>query len=281
MNEVGLSIGEKVYVEPVNKPENQMNIGKCVAMAITENLENIIYCYTGHKIELSYDWLYMNRLVGHQQGEALNVLEGVESIAVNGMLLESEFNYPNVNYQDGVQHLIDAVPQETKDKGMKYALEFKMERIGGYFAVREAIRYLKQGRMLLTSVANIRHEMALCGIERVTEDLYDYTFSNSWEGQPFKTIRGPRDFLSVNDTYMMHVMNPEILDRKKVASVQVDNPNYMLNGKEYTFSKGSDGLDTVPFVKNGRMFVPLDFFRNDNKDLKWNQETLTAEMYNK
>jgi hypothetical protein len=267
---MSLNIGEKVIIEPVNTAENQGSVGKCVAMAICEFLENEIFQITGERIELSYDFIYANRKPTDYQTEKLFTEQAFKNIAEGGICLESVFKVDNVKYPE-IKKYFDAIPKEIRESAKKYALNFEVDYYKTSNALDLAIEQLRNKHMLLVSVGSMGHEMCLRGVERLGENEYKYIFRNSWGGNGVYEIVDDKVFLFNNTTHFMKLLNPGILTNNKAdentneekdmtVKMQVYNPFYSIDGKKYRLQGTNDNgvvVDTPPIIIDNRTYVPL------------------------
>jgi len=252
-----MNIGEKVIIEPVNTAENQGTVGKCVAMAICEFMENEIFQLIGTKVELSYDFIYANRKNGDSIMEALNVTEGLRNIGTDGVCLESEFRVDNVPYPAILENF-KQLQSDVLQRAKKYALQFLTTILTGFDTLDKAVEILKSKHMLLVSVGSMGHEMCLRGIERLSELDYKYIFRNSWGGTGAYEIISDKHFLYNNTTHYPKLINSDTLIQKplELVRMQIDNPVYTANGQSLRFT-GTGNIDTPPFIKDGRTYIPL------------------------
>ena len=284
-----LKIGEKILLEPANETENQGSVGKCVAMAETELIERMIFVRTGKRINLSYDGLYAIRETWQNQGEDLSPNDGFMNIGKYGMMLESEFKVDDVAYPEIVTHLNQVSPS-IRAKAMQYAFQFQPEHIKGLDSLERVLEVMEQGYMVLVvlQVNGMGHAVALRGIKRLGEDLYEYTMRNSWGGTGVLKEQGDHYWLYRRTIYNPILLNPEILEveevKEPIVKMQLENPIYTVNGEEKRF-EGMDHdkkVDTPPFAVNQRTYIPLrGVLEALGYEVEWIQKTKEIYIYEK
>ena len=252
-----MEIGDKVVVPFMGKIENQYNVGKCVAMAITAFIENEIYIKTGKVVDLSHDYIYANRDRNDSIHESLNIVQGLESVTRSGVPNKMYFS-PHVKYPLILDSFHD-IPDIIHEKASKLKFEFNTKILTGFDVLDQSLELLKEGHMLLTTLDELSHEVVCRGIEKIGEDLYIYTFLNSWGRDGMLTRQGDKQFLYHNQTMYPEILNLDILDEKPIVTMQLDNPRYTLNNNPYMFKGLRYGktVYTPPIAIDGRTMIPL------------------------